>query len=258
MHEITFAETGGGVGEIVLNRPEKRNAINTRMRAELVRLLRAEEVRACKVVILRAEGPVFSAGKDLREVSTVDPAEDVAEAVELLTEFRRTPPVILACVAGPALGLGSGLVLACDLAVAAADADLGYPEIAHGLVAALTLVGVQQAVGFKQGLEILLTGRRIPAAEALAMGMVNEVTPPGGALDRARKLAATLAKFDLEALRATKDFYYRAAELGYHQGLAAAGPVIQAARASRAARSGIAAFAAAHHGSDHDSKGDGQ
>lgn len=255
MSEITFEATGDGVGTIVLNRPEKRNAVNTAMRAELLRLLRDETVRAHKVLILRAEGPVFSAGKDLREITSLDPAADSAAAIDLLTEFRRTPPVVIACVEGLALGLGSGLVLACDLAVASENSELGYPEVAYGLVAAMTLVGIQQAVGFKKGLEILVTGRRIPAAEALVLGMVNEVTPPGRALDRTVELAGAIAAFDAEALRATKRFYYQAADLGHGDGLRAAVPVIAAARASRAARTSVAPFAASGAGHNNGNKG---
>lgn len=242
MPEIEFAVVENGVGTITLNRPEKLNAFNGPMRRELARLLRSEELQEMKAVVLQAKGKAFSAGADLSEVGKRDRWEDISAATDLFTAFRRSAPVIIAAVQGYALGLGSGIAMAADIVVAGENAQFGYPEVAHGLVAGITMIALRELVGPRKAMELLVTGRRVPAAEALALGMVNEVVAAGSERDRAFDLAREIASKAPLAVRTTKRFFYEAAEMPYSIAVKAGERVIELMRKSKDAQEGATAF----------------
>jgi len=233
MSDIEF-ECDGEIGFVTLNRPEKRNAFSAEMRGELTRILRSDEVDELSALVLRAEGTVFSAGADLREVGTRDTWPSRAAASHLLTAFRRTGPVVIAAVRGPALGLGSGLAMACDLVVAGESAQFGYPEVEHGLVAALTMVGLKELVGQRAAFELLVSGRRIDSAEALELGMVNEIVADDRVEARALELARQIAARSGVATRTTKRFFYEIEDLTHAAAMHAGERVIELARRVRA------------------------
>lgn len=243
MDELFFAAKEPGLGEIVFNRPSKRNAFSGAMRQELYRLLRAEEVQGCKAVVLRGEGPVFCAGVDLNEIANQNPSHAAgANSVDLWRQFRRTRPVLIAAVHGPAYGLGAGIAMACDIVVAGDGAKLGYPEIQHGLVSSFTTVGLLDLVGMRKAFEFVITGRRIPAPEALDIGMVNEVVPEAEVVGRCWDMARQIAAFTEDAVYTTKQFFYEAAEMPFSSGTMAAERVVRIMRSTRAAKERAAAF----------------
>lgn len=244
MAQLEFKVIDDGIGVLTINRPEKRNAFTAVMRGELIQLLTSPEVVAQRAVVLEGAGHSFSAGADLAEVGQRDSWHDISSAGRLFTAFRQCNPVIIAAVTGYALGLGSGLAMASDLVIAEDDARFGYPEIQHGLVAAVTMIGLKQIVPGRKALELLLTGRRIAAQEAQELGMINELVPQGRAQERARELAKTIASLDPLAVHTTKRFFYESSGMSHASALSAGERIIALIRSTAAAKAGANAFLA--------------
>ena len=246
MSEIEFRAGSDGVGEIVFNRPEKRNAFTTKMFLDLYEIVRSDEVQSHKAVVVRGEGSNFCGGVDLNEVA--NPARlklPSALAVEMAALYRQTRPVLIAAVNGPTLGLGASIAMSCDMVVAGETAQFGYPEVHHGLVATFALVGLRAVVPMRKAFELVVTGRRIPAAEALAIGMVNELAPDDRVVERAFAIAREIARYPEEAVHVTKRFFYENEELSYSQAAHAADRVTKLMRQTNAAKKQAAAFLAA-------------
>ena len=177
-------ETDGGVARVWLNRPEVRNAFDgemvTELRGVLDDLAADETVR---VVVLGGRGPVFSAGADLGWMKTVagfGPEDNLREADALASLFHAihtSPKPFVARVHGAALGGGSGLVAACDIAVAAEGTRFGFTEVRLGLIPAVISPYVVGRIGESAARELFLTGERFEAARALAIGLVRAVVP---------------------------------------------------------------------------------
>lgn len=230
MSEILFEAQDDGIGVITLNRPGKRNAFNTQMRRELFDLLRDNRLQSLTAVVLRANGPSFCAGADLKEGLSATDKQQTSAGSDLMLQFRRTRPIMIGAVQGGALGLGCGIAMACDLVIAADDAVFGYPEVPHGRVAAITMVGLQAIVPPRVALELLVTGRQIVAPEALALRMINEVTSRETLTSRAIELASQVSKYSPIALHATKRFFYEASEMPFGVATRAAERVIEAVK----------------------------
>lgn len=230
MSEILFEERGGGVGVITFNRPDKRNAFNTQMRRGLYDLLRDNRLQSLTAVVLKANGPSFCAGADLKEGLSATDKQQTSAGSDLMLQFRRTRPIVIGAVQGGALGLGCGIAMACDIVIAADDAMFGYPEVPHGRVAAITMVGLQSIVPARVALELLVTGRQVPASEALALRMINEVTSRGNLDARAMGLARKVATYSPLALQATKRFFYESSEMPFSVATRAAERVIEAVK----------------------------
>ena len=176
-------ERRDGVATVTLNRPDVLNAMNNAMREELLdaftRLRADEEVRA--VIVTGAGERAFSAGADIREF--LDPPvptrfREERRRLDFRREMDRCPQPIIAAIRGFALGGGLELALACDIRIAAEDAQLGLTEINLGIIPGGG--GTQRLprlVGRGKALEMILTGARVPAAEALRIGLVERVVP---------------------------------------------------------------------------------
>ncbi|MEO8449169.1 MAG: enoyl-CoA hydratase/isomerase family protein [Gemmatimonadota bacterium] len=189
-----------GVGQLRLIRPEKRNAQNLEMWAELRQvgydIIRAGETRA---LVLSGEGPVFSAGIDLGllmgqatgEAASLPAVEQVQHA---FTWLRDAPFATVAAVHGAALGAGAQLALACDLRIFAEGTVFGLPEIDFGIFPDLGgCAWLPGLIGTARAKALIFTGDRIDAAEALRLGIANQVVPNEGLLAAATALAARLA-----------------------------------------------------------------
>ncbi|MCB0351785.1 MAG: enoyl-CoA hydratase/isomerase family protein, partial [Bdellovibrionales bacterium] len=180
---------------ITLDRPQARNAVNGEIATGLEAALdRFEADDALWVGILRAEGPVFSAGADLKEVSAGNRGALITDRGGFggIVRRERIKPLI-AAVNGPALAGGCEIVLACDLAVAAESARFGLPEVKRSLVA--TAGGVfrlPRAIGRTIAMEMVLTGEPIDARRAHELGMINQVVPDGELMDAALALAGRI------------------------------------------------------------------
>ncbi len=203
-------DVAGGVATVTLARPEALNAISTglaRALADVVEPLATDPaVRA--VVLAGAGGRAFSVGADLKERALLDDHGWFVQREVFRRGFgavRRCPLPTVAAVAGFALGGGMELALACDLVVAAADAVFGLPEVRLGLVPAGG--GTQllvRRVGRSVAKDLVLTGRRVDAAEAHRLGLADRLVPEGRALEAARRLAGEIAGNAPTAVRLAK------------------------------------------------------
>jgi enoyl-CoA hydratase len=224
-YETIRYEAADGVAVVTLDRPDVLNAMNDAMRRELTRcfegLVTDEQVRV--IVVTGAGTRAFSAGADVREF--VEPLVPVRfreqrRRVEFRQVMDRCPQPLIAAINGWALGGGLELALACDIRVAAADARLGLTETALGIIPGGG--GTQRLprlVGRGRALELILTGTRIDAAEALRIGLVERVVPAGQALAGATELARELAARAPLAVRYAKEAVVKGLELTLADGL---------------------------------------
>jgi enoyl-CoA hydratase/carnithine racemase len=202
---------------ITLNRPERRNALSLPLMRELTATLeqvsRDPRVRA---VILRATGPVFSAGHDLSELVGGDEAtyREIFDACVVLMEtVQRIPQPVIAEVAGIATAAGCQLVATCDLAIAAEGARFATPGVKIGLFCSTPMVAVSRAIGRKRALEMLLTGEFVDAQTAADWGLVNRVVPADQLESATRALAEKIAGSSAYTVRIGKQAFYRQIDL---------------------------------------------
>lgn len=198
----------GGLVEIVLNRPDKLNSINRRMLAELRQALDEAAAVSARALLLRGEGRAFSAGRDLAEA---DPENEDATAVlrndfaPLLTRIYEFPAPTIAAVQGACMGGGLGLAFACDLIIAADDAQISSP---FGRLGAVLDSGghfhFAHLLGRHLALELIYTGRRLNGREAAERGLVNRSVAAAELEGTARKLAQEIAAGPTAAFRISK------------------------------------------------------
>ncbi|HXY71214.1 MAG TPA: enoyl-CoA hydratase/isomerase family protein [Actinomycetota bacterium] len=194
-----LASGPGPIRRITMNRPEARNAMSAEMRAAMVRALGdAAADPACRVVVIDGAGADFSAGADLDELSRSRETDDAIDYVKTFEDILRAvedqPQPVIAEVGGAALGAGCLLVLACDLAVAAAEARLGIPSARLGLVVNYESVErLVAAVGLKRASDLLEAGHEIGGKEAAEWGLVNRAVPAAGLRDAVDMLARRVA-----------------------------------------------------------------
>ena len=206
----------GPVARITLNRPDKRNPIGLDTCAELVHALGAlRDDAAVRVVVLTGAGSAFSAGGDLGSMQAPPGASDIPPAtlVDLLLCMHGVGKPILAMVNGHALAGGLGLMVACDLVVAADTATFGTTEIGVGLWPMMITAEITRNIGRKKTLEMMLTGRRYSAADALAMGLVNQVVPAAELEATTMALAGELADKSPAAVALGLRAFYRSADM---------------------------------------------
>jgi enoyl-CoA hydratase/carnithine racemase len=238
-------------GTIILDRPDKRNAISRQMMADLAQALDdLHQERKVRAVILTGAGTAFCAGMDLSEMqatSTQPDAplqwhNDAMQYRELLDKMLSFPKPIIAAVNGPAMAGGAGLLLASDIVVAASDATFGLPEPRRGIVAGMVAPLLVFRIGAGQAANLLLTARTIAAAEAFRMGLYHELVERDLVWARAQELSGEIAKSAPGALQLTKRLLNET--IGEHLGtLLTAGAADSAtARTTDAAREGLAAF----------------
>ncbi|GGP32813.1 enoyl-CoA hydratase [Streptomyces variabilis] len=217
-------ERRGAVTTVVLSRPEARNAVDGPTAAELADVFRAFEADdEARVAVLWGEGGTFCAGADLKALGT-ERANRVTEDGDGPmgpTRLRLSKPVI-AAVSGHAVAGGLELALWCDLRVAEEDAVFGVfcrrwgvPLVDGGTVRLPRLIGTSRAM------DMILTGRPVPAPEAYAMGLANRVVPVGRARAEAEELAASLARFPQACLRSDRASVLEQEGLGEEEALSA-------------------------------------
>jgi enoyl-CoA hydratase len=198
----------GGIADVVLDRPEARNAIDKTMIDDLHRALDDLGARedVAVVVLSGAGGKAFAAGADiaqLRERTSLEALQAInARLFQRVEEF---PAPTIAAVTGWCLGGGCELAMACDLRIAGRSSRFGQPEVALGILpAAGGTQRLPRLVGLGRAKELILTGRTIDAAEAHRIGLVNEVVDDADVLPRARAVAAEIAKQGRLAVRLAK------------------------------------------------------
>lgn len=233
----------GAVLVVTINRPKVRNAIDRATSEAIARAMdELDRDPGLSLGILTGAGEHFCAGMDLKAFLR-------GERVELegrgLAGIAQTPPrkPLIAAVEGYALAGGCELALACDLVVAADNARFGIPEVKRGLIAGSGgLLRLPQRIPRQIAMEYALTGELMSAAEARQWGLVNRLTPPGGALDGAMTLARTIAANGPLAVQMTKRVINEAAALPANEIWARQHELLEAIVVSNDAREGALAF----------------
>ena len=215
---VLVVEDRNAVRVLTMNRPEKRNALNSELTHALLEALRrADQEDRIGCVVLTGAGQGFCAGADLTEFKGLqDPraAEERAElTMQLHLAFPRISKPIVAAVNGAAMGGGAGIAIAADIAVMAASAKLGYPEARHGIVAAIVMANLVRQVGRKAAFELLALGEPVGAGRALELGMVNRVVADQDLMPQALSYAEKLAAMAPAARAETKRLFHEVADL---------------------------------------------
>jgi enoyl-CoA hydratase/carnithine racemase len=200
MSLVLESELRGRVLHLRMNRPEKRNALSAELCRQLVRAIEeADNSRTAGAILLTAAGPAFSAGMDLSELDNAAPRTIDTVHEQLFTIGARLSLPIIAAVSGPALGGGTGLVANCHIVIASPQASFGLTEIRLGLWPFLVFRAVAAALGERRAVELSLTGRTFPAAEARDIGLVHQVSD--AAEERAMEVAEAIASSSPTAIR---------------------------------------------------------
>ena len=236
----------GEVALITLSRPEKRNALSLEMMRELDDALASLAADAnIRALILRAEGRVFSAGHDLRELvdRDIEAYREVFDAcVKLMTRVQSIPQPVIAEVAGVATAAGCQLVAACDLAVASSDATFATPGVRIGLFCSTPMVALTRAVGRRRAMEMLLTGEPIDAQTALDWGLVNRVVLPDELHPEAMELARKIASASRVVVGIGKAAFYRQIDMEQSRAYEYAKEVMTSNALEEDAQEGMGAF----------------
>ena len=243
MTDIVEVERHDAVLVIAINRPDRRNAVTAAVSVAIADALdRLDSDAGLSVGILTGRGGTFCAGMDLKAFLAGERPELEGRGFGGLTESPPQKPLI-AAVEGFALAGGCELALACDLIVAADDANFGLPEVTRGLVAGSGgLVRLPQRIPRAIALEFALTGDRLDAKTAFDRGLVNRLTPPGGALDGALALAARIVRNGPLAVRMTKRIVNESAAWPQQEIWERQRPLVESVLESEDAREGAAAF----------------
>ena len=242
-------DESGRVATIVLDRPERRNALNAALVAELrsaLRELDAEE--SVRVVALRGAGPDFCAGADLREVrdsveaGVLASLEDAQALGDLFVEMRRLRRPIVALVHGRALAGGCGLATACDLVLATASARFGYPEVRLGFVPAMVMSILRRSTGETRAFELVALGMTIDAETAREYGIVNRVLADDDFEAAAAAYLDDLAERSASAVALTKRLLYQIDGVDFEAAIRTGAEVNALARLTDDCRAGIDRF----------------
>lgn len=238
VYSTIVVDGDAAVARITLNLPERRNPIGPVMCGELLAAIRDCTANA---IVLTGAGKVFSAGGDLAGMSQpgAAPPATFAQLFEVM-HGRGTP--IIAMVNGHALAGGMGLVAACDLAIAADTAQFGTTEIAVGLWPMMITAELMWSVGRKQLLELMLTGKKLSAAEAVECGLVNRAVPAEQLEALTMTLAHEIAARSPAVVSRGLKAFYKAADLPHGEALAYLQGELGGVLALEDAREGIAAF----------------
>ena len=198
---------------ITLNRPETRNALSTPFMTEITEELERQSSRPeCRVIVLKANGPAFSAGHDLKEMLDRS-LEDERRIFETCTRMMDTVQTIaqpvIAAVTGIATAAGCQLVATCDLVIAGEQARFATPGVKIGLFCSTPMVALSRNIGRKRALEMLLTGQPIDAQTAAEWGLVNRVVPSDQVEQAALELANQIASSSPLTLKIGKQVFYK-------------------------------------------------
>ncbi len=233
------AELTNGVLRLTLNRPEKRNALNSEtvhaLHSALERAASDAHVRA--VAILGA-GKDFCAGADLAELldsvgqSQDENASQAQRLGDVFVAIRNLPKVVVAVVTGRALAGGCGFASACDIVIAREDASFGYPEVRRGFVPAMVMAMLRRSVGEKVAFDLVGTGRLLSATEAVQIGLVSRVIPMEEFEDSVDTLLDALASSSPSATALIKRQFYELDGRSFEESIALGARVNAVARAT--------------------------
>jgi methylglutaconyl-CoA hydratase len=250
MSRATLAvDVTDAVATLTLDRPEKRNALNRALVDELSAAIhRVGDDADVRLVALRGAGPDFCSGADLEELGRIaemgeeESLEDARALGDVLSGLRRLPKPVVAVVHGRALAGGCGLATACDVVLAHAEAQLGYPEVHLGFVPAMVMTILRRKIGEARAFELVTRGHRISAGEAQEMGLVTRVLPADDFDDAVARYLSDLATRPPSAVALIKELLYELDDLSFDEGMERGAHVNVEARMTEACRAGVAAF----------------
>ncbi|HLI95782.1 MAG TPA: enoyl-CoA hydratase [Candidatus Baltobacteraceae bacterium] len=243
---ITTGREDGCIAVVTMARPDKRNALFLELMRELI--VAFDEIgadRNVRAVILRGEGPAFSAGHDLRELQCRDAVayrEIFDTCVQLMERIQHVPQPVIAEVGAVATAAGCQLVATCDLAVASEDAKFATPGVRIGLFCTTPMVALSRAVGRKRAMEMLLTGDFVDARTAAEWGLVNRVVPAARLHEEALVLARKIAEASEPVVGLGKAAFYVQIDLAQDAAYRYAKEVMSLNAMAEDAQEGISAF----------------
>lgn len=239
-------ESKGPIGYIILNNPERRNALSLEMLKELLalqeKLIKDESIR---VVIIKGEGNVFSSGHDINELIDKPKAfydELFQTCGFFMKRLQEMPQPTIAQVHGVATAAGCQLVAACDLAVAEEGATFQTPGVLLGFFCTTPAIPLVRSVGRKRALEMLLTGRMISAREALQFGLINRVVPLNCLEEETFQLAEEIASASRFTLSIGKRAFYTQVNMSDDQAYTFGSDVMVSNLFAEDAKEGLKAF----------------
>ncbi|MCB9999539.1 MAG: enoyl-CoA hydratase [Methylobacteriaceae bacterium] len=241
-----------GVLTLTLSRPQARNALSIAMLDALsAAFADIAADRSVRVVVLAAEGPAFSSGHDLKEITAARAGADGGRAffedtltrcAKMMQQVVALPQPVIAAVEGIASAAGCQLVATCDLAIAGDKAQFCTPGVNIGLFCSTPMVALSRNLSRKHAMEMLLSGDMFDAADAERFGLVNRVAPAGGALDAALALAGKIASKSTMTVKIGKRAFYEQAEMRLGEAYDYASRVMVENLLARDADEGISAF----------------
>ena len=249
---ILLHENVGSIRLLTLNRPAARNSLSEGLIAELHGALKEiHDDNSVRAVVIAANGPAFSAGHDMKELTARRSDADRGRAYfaqimnacsAMMQAVVHLPKPVVAAVQGIATAAGCQLVASCDLAVASEAAGFATPGVDIGLFCSTPMVALSRNIPRKQAMEMLLTGEPISAATAKNIGLVNRVVAAGTERDAAIALAQKVALKSAYTVKLGKEAFYRQAEMSLADAYRYAAEVMTENMMARDAEEGIGAF----------------
>ena len=248
-NKTVLVEVDGTVAHIKLNRPDKRNALNDQLIAELKAALRdADRDESIRCIVVSGAGADFCSGADLSALQKISKAsvgenlEDARSLMELFVLIRELHVPVIAAVRGRALAGGCGLALACDMVLAERSARFGFPEVKIGFVPAMVMAILRRSATEKIAFELITTGQEIAADQAERFGLINQVFDAEDFDAEVKKFAGRFEKLSRSAVALTKRLFYRADAMAFEDALSAGVDVNATARMTEDCQQGIAKF----------------
>jgi len=236
----------GAIAAIALARPDKRNALSLEMMGEIIAALRDLGERAeTRVIILSGDGPVFSAGHDLKEMvgHDADACDRIFDrCTEMVQTVQQIPQPVVAQVHALATAAGCQLVASCDLAVASEAARFATPGVKIGLFCTTPMVALTRAIGRKRAMEMLLTGMTIDAVTAMEWGLVNKVVPAAQLEEATHALAQQIVEASPYTVAVGKQAFYAQIDLEQPRAYAYARGIMTRNAIAGDAQEGMSAF----------------
>ena len=249
---ILLRESAGHVAVLTLNRPAARNSLSEGLIAELHAALNdIHDDRNVRAVVIAANGPAFSAGHDMKELTARRADADRGRAYfaqimnacsAMMQAIVQLPKPVVAAAQGIATAAGCQLVASCDLAVASSAATFATPGVNIGLFCSTPMVALARNVSRKAAMEMLLTGDMVSATEAQRIGLINRVVEPGAERAAALALGRQIAAKSALTVKIGKEAFYRQLEMNLADAYRYASEVMVENMLARDAEEGIGAF----------------
>jgi methylglutaconyl-CoA hydratase len=242
-------ETDGAIARIILNRPEKRNALDDTIVAEIKQALKAaNETNDIRVVAIEGAGTDFCSGADLSVLqkiarsSIIENLEDTGLLMELFVQIRNLNKPVVALVKGRALAGGCGLATACDLILANESAQFGYPEVKIGFIPAMVMAILRRSVSEKRAFELVINGEAISASEAERIGLINQVYSDSEFDSKSSEYILNISRKSASAVFLTKRLLYQMDGMSFETALKSGMDANTICRVTEDCKQGISKF----------------